>query len=243
MKYLVQTENITEETKMTDYNRVILDNTDGNVYVKPQFNFVDLGLSSGTLWMDRNIGAKEITDYGLYFQWGDTQGYTADEVGTKKNFNWDDYKYANGAYNKLTKYCNKSSYGNRGYTDNLTELELSDDAAYAYTNGKCKMPTRTQFTELINGCTYEWTTKDGVTGGLFTSKTNGNSIFIPNSGHYSVTSLYNKYSTDIWSTIFDDTDAPSIWTMEIDEDKASTDEYSYRERYYGIAIRGVFKTN
>ena len=243
MKYLAQTGNITEEAKMTDYNRVVLDNTDGNVYIKSQFNFVDLGLPSGTLWMDRNIGAKEITDYGLYFQWGDIQGYTANEIEVRhiKQFDWTDYKYANGAPDKLTKYCNDSDYGNDGYTDNLTELELSDDAAYAYTNGKCKMPTQTQFIELINGCTYEWTTKDGVTGGLFTSKTNNNSIFIPDSRHYG---NYHKYSTTyLWCTTLEDTDVLDGYTMEVSKDKAESEDYSGLTKFYGVAIRGVFKTN
>ena len=187
MKYLVQTENITEEKeKIVDCDRVVLDTTDDSVYLisGDGYNLVDLGLPSGTLWMDRNLGAKEITDNGLYFQWGDTQGYTADEVGKTKQFSWSDYKYANGAYNKLTKYCNNSSYGNDGYTDNLIELELSDDAAYAYTNGKCKMASYAQLTELEDYTDATWTTKDGVGGVLFVSRTNSNSIFLPAANVY-----------------------------------------------------------
>ena len=52
--------------------------------------YVDLGLPSGTLWAKCNVGAETETDYGLYFQWGDTQGYTADQIGTgngQKPFN------------------------------------------------------------------------------------------------------------------------------------------------------------
>ena len=153
MKYLVQTNNITEEKdKDLDYGRVVLNKEDNSVYLLGygwKFKWVDLGLPSGTLWMDRNIGAEKPEDGGLFFAWGETQGYTADEVGTKKNFDWKDYKYANGSNIKLTKYCNDSDYGNDGYTDNLTELELSDDAAYAYTNGKAKMPTKEQVVELM----------------------------------------------------------------------------------------------
>jgi hypothetical protein len=29
-----------------------------------------------------NVGASSVTDTGLYFQWGDTQGYTASQVGS-----------------------------------------------------------------------------------------------------------------------------------------------------------------
>lgn len=44
--------------------------------------YVDLGLPSGTLWATCNVGAESENDVGLYFQWGDTQGYTADQVGS-----------------------------------------------------------------------------------------------------------------------------------------------------------------
>jgi hypothetical protein len=32
-----------------------------------------------------NIGANSITDYGLYFQWGDISGYTSSQVGSGTN--------------------------------------------------------------------------------------------------------------------------------------------------------------
>ena len=54
-----------------------------------KYQLIDLGLPSGTLWMDMNIGASSPEDAGLYFAWGETQGYIADEVGKTKQFNWD----------------------------------------------------------------------------------------------------------------------------------------------------------
>lgn len=45
------------------------------------YNMVDLGLPSGTLWADRNVGATSPEHYGSYFQWGDTNAYTYDGVG------------------------------------------------------------------------------------------------------------------------------------------------------------------
>lgn len=44
--------------------------------------FVDLDLPSGTLWATMNIGASSETDAGLFFQWGDTQGYDSSQIGT-----------------------------------------------------------------------------------------------------------------------------------------------------------------
>ena len=41
-----------------------------------EYKAIDLSLPSGRLWADKNVGAEKETDYGLYFQWGDTIGYT-----------------------------------------------------------------------------------------------------------------------------------------------------------------------
>ena len=72
---------------------MIKENFDNNGY-----SYVDLGLPSGTLWATCNVGASKPSDAGLYFQWGDTQGYTADQIGTgseKKEFStdWRDCKW------------------------------------------------------------------------------------------------------------------------------------------------------
>jgi hypothetical protein len=36
----------------------------------------------GVAWRTRNIGAEDVIDTGLYFAWGETQGYTASQVGS-----------------------------------------------------------------------------------------------------------------------------------------------------------------
>ena len=47
--------------------------------------------------------------------------------------------------------------------------------------GSWRMPTKDEIAELIDNCTYTWTTVNGVNGGCFTA-TNGNSIFLPAAG-------------------------------------------------------------
>ncbi len=47
---------------------------------------VDLGLPSGTLWADRNIGSESEGDFGWYFAWG--------EVTPKYIYNFVSYQYA-----------------------------------------------------------------------------------------------------------------------------------------------------
>ena len=39
-----------------------------------EYNVVDLGLPSGTLWADRNVGALSTEDGGTYFAWGEIEG-------------------------------------------------------------------------------------------------------------------------------------------------------------------------
>ena len=128
-------------------------------------DFIDLGLS--VKWRNRNIGAETITSYGNYYAWG--------ELETKTYYDWTDpnnvsqnYKYANGTYNKLTKYCNNSEYGNEGYTDSLITLEMIDDVAYQ-TNNSWRMPTKEECEELIS-CANEWVEDyegSGVNGRVF----------------------------------------------------------------------------
>ena len=155
------------------------------------FNFVDLGLPSGTLWATMNVGASKPSDSGLYFQWGDTIGCRAEQVGKgegKKAFIWADYKW-------------NASKGFTKYNTDGESLKLADDAANANMGGSWHMPTPTQIQELINETTNTWTTQDGVNGRLFTSK-NGKSIFIPAAGWASYGSLHDVGNeADVWSSM------------------------------------------
>ena len=143
------------------------------------YEFVDLGLPSGTLWATTNVGATKPEEYGLYFAWGETEGYTAEDVNNDvKQFSWADYKLCGGSDSTLTKYNNNSSYGT---VDTLTTLEQVDDAAYV-SDKTCRMPTYDDLVELTANTTSTWETLNGVNGRRFTSNINGNSIFVPAAG-------------------------------------------------------------
>ena len=135
--------------------------------------YVDLGLPSGTLWATCNVGANTPEGYGDYFAWGETQ--------PKDYYGWSTYKYCNGDEDQLTKYCNNSSYGYNGFTDNLTVLQPVDDAATANMGSGWCMPSEAQWEELYQNTTNTWTTQNGVNGRLFTAS-NGNSLFLPAAG-------------------------------------------------------------
>ena len=166
MKYLVQTNNITEEkNKDLDYGRVISNKEDNSVYLLGygwKFKWIDLGLPSGTLWMDRNIGATSVEDYGLFYAWGETDGYTYEQMQNgEREFTWETYKWSDDDGN-LTKYCLNSIYGKDGFIDNKSELELIDDAAYQYTNGKGKMPNGDDVAELLENTNIYAIKTDGT---------------------------------------------------------------------------------
>lgn len=145
--------------------------TDGEKIIKPIPEYaVDLGLPSGTLWADRNVGADAPEAYGDYFAWG--------EVKPKDYYYWDSYKWCNGSSTSMTKYCTSSSYGT---VDNKKVLDLEDDAAYVNMGSEWRMPTTAEQQELYNNCTWTWTTQNGVNGYKVTSN-NGNSIFLPAAG-------------------------------------------------------------
>ena len=199
--------------------------------------YVDLGLPSGTKWATMNVGAESETDYGLYFQWGDTQGYTADQVGTgsgQKPFTWVDYKYGNG----------NSSPGDAGMTkynstDGKTVLDLEDDAVAANWGGSWKMSTEAQFQELLNtaNCTNTWTTVNGVNGRLFTSVANGNTLFLPAAGSASNGSMYTVGDEgNVWSSsLSSDYVIIARYLYFYDED-TDVDDF---DRFNGLPVRGV----
>jgi len=159
-------------------------------------DYVDLGLPSGTLWATCNIGATKPEEYGDYFAWGETD--------TKRIYDENTYKYANCSLYKLTKYCNKSDYGNNGFTDCLTELQRVDDPAAANWGGGWQTPSSEQWEELLENTTHEWTTQNGVKGCLFTSKKNGETLFLPAAGCRRNSSLLEAGSNGYyWSSSLD----------------------------------------
>ena len=192
--------------------------------VMDNYQLIDLGLPSGTLWMDRNIGASSPEDAGLYFAWGETTGYTADEVGKTKQFSWDDYKFGSDP----TKY---------NETDGLTTLETTDDAVLQNVHG-CSIPTKKQLQELIDGTTSVWTTQNGVKGRLFTSKTNSNSIFVPVAGYGLDGSMDSVGSFgDLWSSSLSEDSTNDAWYLCFYSGGVVL--YGSGDRCGGQSVRGV----
>ena len=190
------------------------------------YEYVDLGLS--VKWATCNIGADSPEYYGDYFAWGETQ--------PKEKYDWTTYKYCKGTYKTMTKYCNNSSYGNNGFTDNKTVLDPEDDAAHVNWGGSWRMPTYAEQNELLNNCTWIWTTQKGVKGYKVIGP-NGNSIFLPAAGYMSGVTLYKAgsrgYYWSRWLRTSSPNDAYDVFF--------SDGVYSYYyDRYYGLSVRPVY---
>ena len=167
------------------------------------YNYVDLGLPSGTKWAFCNVGATTPGGYGDYFAWGETT--------LKETYGLDTYRWYNISDNTYTKYCHNASLDhNNGFTDHRTTLEASDDVATANWGAGWRMPTKAEMQELYDNCTQVRTTENGYYGLLFTGP-NDNSIFLPFAGYYQGSERYgsvsdgyywsSSLSTDDWLTI------------------------------------------
>ena len=176
-------------------------------------DYVDLGLPSGTLWATCNVGATTPEGYGDYFAWGETT--------PKETYNWETYIYSQGTTKKITKYCQMAYYGYNGYTDTLTTLEPSDDAATANWGAGWRMPTYDEIIELSSRGT--WTTQNGINGYLYTGP-NGNSIFLPAAGGRDDQYMSNGSGSGYWSnTVVSD----------------GFDAYCIRTDYFEVGVRGA----
>ena len=132
-------------------------------------SYVDLGLTSGTLWATCNVGADKPEGYGDLFAWGET------ESKNSYSYDWAHYTWCQGSNTTFTKYCNSER---NGIVDNRTTLDFADDAAFTHWGSNWRMPTQTEMDELKTECTWTWTTQHGVNGYRVTGP-NGKSIFLP----------------------------------------------------------------
>ena len=200
-----------------------------------EHSYVDLGLPSKTLWATMNVGAFKPSESGLYFQWGDTQGYSKEQIGRsegKKKFTWSDYKwYLSGSVGE----------GGISFRKDIAEgakLDLEDDAAHVNMGGSWHMPTPNQIWELTHNTISSWTTQDGVNGRLFTStKDSSKSIFIPASGSAwnGSVKVIGRYGI-IWSSVLSMVFTDSCQCLIL----YSEDSYLTNcDRSDGFSVRGV----
>ena len=192
-----------------------------NTQVYNEYEYVDLGLPSGLKWAICNVGATSPEQPGMYFAWGETKGYTSDDIDS-----------------------NVRSFNVAEYTGNSASLISDDligkcDAAHIYMKGSWRTPINKDFTELVKNTYKTWIddyNKTGVSGLLLTSKTNGNSIFFPASG-FCYNSLIGRMNSGgfYWTASIDS--YVDAWYMHLGE----KNQFVLSDaRYCGFTIKGVF---
>ena len=179
--------------------------------------FVDLGLPSGTLWAEANVGAASDYEAGSFFAWA--------EKTPKTTFGWNNYLW--GTASNLTKY---------NATDKKTLVELADDAAYQ-ANASWTLPTKAQFEELMDYCDLEWVDSAPYYGMRFKSKVGDTSIFLPAAG-FIQTWADGEWAGYYWSKSLYTNDRTKAYYLIIME---SADLVQTMERYTGMTVRAVKK--
>lgn len=157
---ICQRQLILESGKAYTYNDELSDYS-----IEDPFNgyeYIDLGLKSGTMWAVCNLGASCPEDPGDFYAFA--------EVFPKTDFTNESHVYWDDESSSYIKYNSGSGI-----------LDIEDDAARYLMGGRWQIPTLQQILEL-RGVASEWTTRNGVEGQLF--RGNGNEMFIPISGHY-----------------------------------------------------------
>ena len=201
---------------------------------------VDLGLPSGNKWANVNLGAALPTDFGAYYAWG--------ELTPKVTYKWLNYKWRGDERYHVTKYCheNRSYYWDGGGApDNITILDLADDAAKACWGEDWQTPSVEDFDELIAEC--EWIWQEGyegtdIDGFQVKSKSSDAYIFLPAAGYvndFARANGDNYCGYYLATSIYDDSfNCKVLYFMNGDE----TGEMDHgEERYRGFPIRPVWK--
>lgn len=246
MKYLRKfTNDAAYEAATLNYPSVsLIDNTREVKYdpivPAPTIEMVDLGLS--VKWASANLGATCVDTpeswYGGFYAWGETE--------TKSDYSWSTYKYVNGAFNKLTKYCpsNKTNYWRgEGDPDNKTILDAVDDVVNVELGGNYRMPTEEEIQELMT-LPNQWVTNyngiSGLNGRIFTG-TNGNTLFIPAAGYFNGSAHnYAGSYCYLWSSSLNSADPSSALGLYFN---SGINRLDHSGRCDGFSVRAVQSVN
>ena len=149
---------------------------------------IDLGLPSGTKWASCNVGATKPEEYGGYYALGETW--------EKSVYNDVTYKYVEGDVDLDGDGFYDIHDSETGFDYSKFFQELGDisgteyDVAHVKWGGNWCMPNDHDILELQRNCKISRITLNGVSGSIFTSKINGNSVFFPDTGYRRGGDLY-----------------------------------------------------
>ena len=196
------------------------------------FDYVDLGLPSGTMWATCNVGGDKPEDYGLLFQFGHVDGYAYNDSNNQFKTNDQNLEDTNNEYIPLT---------SSGKTYKVNDiLDLADDAPHINMGGKWRMPTKDELEELLDNTTQEVVTINGVKGMMFTSDINGHQLFIPFAGYWYNGIFASAGShADVWSSQVHPSNGNYAYELTCNSNGNARINYYYRS--FAFSVRGVFK--
>ncbi len=206
---------------------------------------------NGPYWAECNVGASRPEEYGYYFWWGDTVGYT------RSGGTWTDDRY----YSDVTwvsstgRQMSSSPFGwdscptdsksdselrSAGYIDSAGNLVAAHDAARVHWGGDWRMPTKQELDDLNNKCDWTWTTRNGVNGYIVRGRGGyaSTSIFLPAAGNGRGSSLYYAGSYGLyWSSTPNSDYSSNAWSLSFNSSRFYRDYGRYR--YRGQSVRPV----
>ena len=185
-----------------------------NLFTRPVYNFIGWNTKANGSGISYQSGASLVVteNVTLYAQWKDmTNGYEYVDLGLSVMWATTNIGAARpesyGNYYAWGETATKSEYGQDNYYIwPGSDLTLSDDAAHVNWDGNWRMPTKAEFEELRDRCTWEYMKISG-TPGFNVKGPNGNSIFLPYAGNKQYDQSNNVGEAGYyWSKSSDDMD-------------------------------------
>ena len=192
---------------------------------------VDLGLPSGLMWRKYNVGANSEYEKGNYYAWGETV--------TKQKYDITTYKWGEliGETTYYTKY---------NETDKLTLLQPEDDAATANLGENYRTPTKEDWQELVEECTWWVATKKNkynktVIDYWKVVGPNGNFIILPSTGSYDGDEWYDETSAYQSASRIEGSPLATIIKWRNNDTMTLPSWTRTAEHEYGYPVRPVLK--
>ena len=250
MKYLKKFNTEIEYTDFTESDKYVLPNVswvvDGNnVLYNPAesglvYNMVDLGLPSGLLWADRNVGAASPEDAGLYFAWGETKGYTLEQfLNGERVFNQESYLDGNYSY-ETSKY--------HGYDMEDITLKPEDDAATVHMGENWRMPSYNDIIELFANTTQVFFDKNN---NIVSDPCGDENAYVKFTGSNGNSIVFYYHTEELGDSISNLYISPLIWlnhtgglhgsATNAECGSMHTGGSMCEPRHKGIQVRGVCK--
>lgn len=175
------------------------------------YEYVDLGLPSGTKWATCNVGAASPEEIGNYYAWGDPKikiQYLAENCST--------FGVELGDISANAEY----------------------DIATAMWGGAWRMPTEAEARELKDNCKFEWDAVNNVAGAVVTGP-NGNKIFLPAGGFATESNIdFAESEGAYWTSSPDPTD-PLFYSCFLYFYNNNFTNIGWFSRYAGLLVRPV----